>query len=424
MTNERKGRGPGRSSIAPPARLRRTGAQPEPSRSLSVPPSARSVPPDRMTGREGIGPEQLNRRREVEPEEQFGGSSKEIEPRSSRSMPSEERPFDPQALSAAERWNEPGSRTLIEAVQRNMVSCEAEELPGQTEREIDPTAGFANEKSRASMRPEEGSTAANSLNRNSEAAASKGDQDRTTSNWESQFDSIPAASDSRRASYIIYLVLGVVLIGLMGLYYFGKPAERSKKSAAPLAKSDDGKSAPSSEQSEPRIDDRKAIEPLGQADENAEHTLELSGVVIDRERIAPKMKEGEIADESESETTASAEETELKPEESSTDPAVGFDRERCCSTIQEYQEALRLNPRDTEILGKLAYFYLNKGMNQEAKRFAQRTVDIDPKSSTGWIVLGAALDAVNDREAALKAYRICAEQAVGKYVAECRNLIR
>ena len=63
-------------------------------------------------------------------------------------------------------------------------------------------------------------------------------------------------------------------------------------------------------------------------------------------------------------------------------------------------------------------------MNQEAKRFAERTVQIDPKSSTGWIVLGAAFDGMNDHQAALEAYKTCAEEAVGKYVTECRNLLR
>lgn len=97
--------------------------------------------------------------------------------------------------------------------------------------------------------------------------------------------------------------------------------------------------------------------------------------------------------------------------------------EECCSSIEEYQRALELNPNDTEILGKLAYFYLNKGKNLEAKRFAERTIRIDPKSSTGWIVLGAALDALKEPKGAKRAYRRCAEESVGKYVQECRNLI-
>jgi len=102
----------------------------------------------------------------------------------------------------------------------------------------------------------------------------------------------------------------------------------------------------------------------------------------------------------------------------------GIDLEKCCKSIEEFERVLKLKPNDAEIVGKLAYFYLNKGKNLEAEKFARRTLEIDPKDSRGWIVLGASRHAQRDLKGAKEAYRQCAEQAVGKYLRECKYLAR
>jgi cytochrome c-type biogenesis protein CcmH/NrfG len=51
-------------------------------------------------------------------------------------------------------------------------------------------------------------------------------------------------------------------------------------------------------------------------------------------------------------------------------------------------------------------------------------VTVSPDSSEGWIVLGAAKQALGDPHAAREAYRRCAEVGTGVYVEECRRMAR
>jgi Tfp pilus assembly protein PilF len=74
------------------------------------------------------------------------------------------------------------------------------------------------------------------------------------------------------------------------------------------------------------------------------------------------------------------------------------------------------------VLSHLAFGYLNRGDNQQAADFAARAVAIDPTSSEGWIVLGAARDALGDGKSARDAYRKCVELGQGDYVQECRRV--
>jgi len=217
--------------------------------------------------------------------------------------------------------------------------------------------------------------------------------------------------------------LGIVLLSLGGLYMYGSHHEQSNHSSKSNIRSDEAKPTPiltpTASQAKQRVEPKRSEAPNTKSDKTREATrndsnrnsVEAESIAADDEIGARDMPTA-IDDESSPPIGAN----QIQREAS-------VDRE-CCSSIEEYQTALRLNPNDTEVLGKLAYFYLNKGMNPEAKRFAERTVNIDPTNSAGWIVLGAAFDAMNDHEAALAAYRACAEQAVGKYVTECRNLLR
>ena len=51
-------------------------------------------------------------------------------------------------------------------------------------------------------------------------------------------------------------------------------------------------------------------------------------------------------------------------------------------------------------------------------------IKADPKNSEGWIVLGASRGALGDMPGAREAYSRCASDASGKYVAECKRMLR
>jgi len=90
---------------------------------------------------------------------------------------------------------------------------------------------------------------------------------------------------------------------------------------------------------------------------------------------------------------------------------------------QFYLRALAIAPDGAEALSGLAMYYLNQGKNQKAKERAEEAVKVDPKSSEGWIVLGASLAALGDGAGARKAYQECA-QFEGKYMGECKRMLR
>ncbi len=90
---------------------------------------------------------------------------------------------------------------------------------------------------------------------------------------------------------------------------------------------------------------------------------------------------------------------------------------------QFYLRALAIAPDGAEALSGLAMYYLNQGKNQKAKERAEEAVKADPKSSEGWIVLGASLAALGDGAGARKAYQECA-QFEGKYMGECKRMLR
>jgi tetratricopeptide (TPR) repeat protein len=90
---------------------------------------------------------------------------------------------------------------------------------------------------------------------------------------------------------------------------------------------------------------------------------------------------------------------------------------------QFYLRALAIAPEGAEALSGLAMYYLNQGKNQKAMERAEQAVKVDPKSSEGWIVLGASRSALGDGAGARKAYQECA-QFEGKYMGECKRMLR
>jgi DNA-binding response OmpR family regulator len=91
---------------------------------------------------------------------------------------------------------------------------------------------------------------------------------------------------------------------------------------------------------------------------------------------------------------------------------------------QAYLKALELRPNSAEALGGLALLYLNQSKNRLAKERAEQTLALDPTSDQGWIVLGAAEDALGHRREAREAYAKCAALPSGKYVGECKRMVR
>lgn len=89
-----------------------------------------------------------------------------------------------------------------------------------------------------------------------------------------------------------------------------------------------------------------------------------------------------------------------------------------------YEQAATLDPNAPDVLSRLAFNYLNRGENERASDFAARAVAVDPTNSEGWIVLGAARQALSDPRGARDAYRKCVELGRGPYVAECRRVAR
>ncbi|HKU44189.1 MAG TPA: tetratricopeptide repeat protein, partial [Polyangiales bacterium] len=89
-----------------------------------------------------------------------------------------------------------------------------------------------------------------------------------------------------------------------------------------------------------------------------------------------------------------------------------------------YESAAQRLPRNSVVLGRLAFAYLNLGRNKDAADYAARAVELDPTNSEGWIVLGAGKSELGDRKAGRDAYKKCVELGKGPYVAECKRMVR
>src|SRR5262249_31300497 len=100
------------------------------------------------------------------------------------------------------------------------------------------------------------------------------------------------------------------------------------------------------------------------------------------------------------------------------------DRGQRKAALAAYQQVIAKDPNSAEALSKMAFIYLDTRDNEHAKAFAARAVEVDPQSSEGWIVLGAANEGLGDRVAARTAYRTCAALTTGPYALECRRLGR
>ncbi len=92
--------------------------------------------------------------------------------------------------------------------------------------------------------------------------------------------------------------------------------------------------------------------------------------------------------------------------------------------IAAYEQLLARHPDVAPAISRMAYLRLDAGDNERARELAARAVAVDQTSSEGWIVLGAAREALGDHRGAREAYRSCASLAVGEYALECQRLVR
>lgn len=89
-----------------------------------------------------------------------------------------------------------------------------------------------------------------------------------------------------------------------------------------------------------------------------------------------------------------------------------------------YLKAIDANPAAPEAISGLSMLYLNQGKNQQAKERAEQALALSQTNDEAWIVLGAAESALGKPRAARDAYTRCAGLPTGKYVAECKRLLR
>jgi tetratricopeptide (TPR) repeat protein len=91
------------------------------------------------------------------------------------------------------------------------------------------------------------------------------------------------------------------------------------------------------------------------------------------------------------------------------------------------ERAIALNPNGAEALARLSYLYVGRGGRanlEQARTYAERATAADPTNSQGWLVLGAARGELGDRVGARAAYESCVERGQGRFVSECRRMLR
>lgn len=92
--------------------------------------------------------------------------------------------------------------------------------------------------------------------------------------------------------------------------------------------------------------------------------------------------------------------------------------------VAAYRRAITLDPQGADALAELARLMLARQHTREATELAERASAIDPSNALAWVTLGAARQMRGDRQGARQAYQNCAKLGKGKYVAECRAMLR
>jgi Flp pilus assembly protein TadD len=67
---------------------------------------------------------------------------------------------------------------------------------------------------------------------------------------------------------------------------------------------------------------------------------------------------------------------------------------------------------------------LARNHTREAAELAGRATAVDPANALAWVTLGAARQMRGDRQGARQAYQNCVKLGSGKFVSECRAMLR
>ena len=89
-----------------------------------------------------------------------------------------------------------------------------------------------------------------------------------------------------------------------------------------------------------------------------------------------------------------------------------------------YRRAIELNPEGSPALAELARLMLARNHTREAAELAERATAVDAENALAWVTLGAARQMRGDRQGATHAYQNCVKLGKGRYVSECRAMLR
>ncbi len=92
--------------------------------------------------------------------------------------------------------------------------------------------------------------------------------------------------------------------------------------------------------------------------------------------------------------------------------------------VAAYRRAIELNPKASAALAELARLQLARQRTREAAELAERATAIDPSNALAWVTLGAARQERGDHQGARQAYLNCVKLGKGRFVSECRSMLR
>jgi DNA-binding response OmpR family regulator len=97
---------------------------------------------------------------------------------------------------------------------------------------------------------------------------------------------------------------------------------------------------------------------------------------------------------------------------------------RGARAVAAYRRAIELNSEGSDALAELARLRLARQHIREAAELAERATAIDPSNALAWVTLGAARQMRGDRQGARQAYLNCVKLGKGRFVSECRSMLR
>ncbi|MFW5926041.1 MAG: DUF4388 domain-containing protein [Myxococcota bacterium] len=248
---------------------------------------------------------------------------------------------------------------------------------------------------------------------------------------------------TRRAKHATFLIAGIAAMIIGGFLVYTKvilpqpeevgasalPDSPVTPEPTPSAEAEEEAEASAAAEEEAEASAAEGEEAVA-AEEDAVGTGTAAGAEDGPETGSEAVAEAdtEAEGESEADTGAEAETAGRAPPgvyEQLVEEAQGFMKKgQRGLAMQTYEKAVEANPDGAEALSELGFLVLNRGNNKKAAEYARRAAELNPKDSKAWITLGAALQALRDESGAKKAYRSCVDEGEGKYVRQCRMMVR